>query len=804
MPGPAEPDRRRLALLIAAAQYQDPALRGLRSPGRDASALAIILGDRRIGGFDVQTLVDARCHEVQEGIEEFCSDRHPDDQLLVYLSCHGLLDGNGRLYYAATDTRQQSLAATAVSAAWLTERLDDCRARCQILVLDCCHSGAFARGNKGDCDSVLGLKQRFQPTGRGRVVLTASRATEYSFEGDQASGEGLPSVFTRAVVDGLKSGEADRDRDGLITVSDLYNHVYEKVRQAEPRQTPELWLYGAEGDLLVARSIRGAAEEPPPLPGDLQITLESPRAGVRASAVAELARLLDTAGPGMARTARQVLHQVAEQDVPAVAAAARAALRAPAGEAARAVAAAIAGPPVTVPPADGPPVADLAGPVSPAETGPAAPAGAGPPAVPPPRSPLEPVAAPMAPAGPPPAGAMGAAAVTAQRRWRPGRRTLAGTVAVLAVAGLLAGARAMFGGGPGGPPHRPATARWPASLTGAVFSRPYALGGRLYVGDHNGHVYVLNAFTGAQVWQYPHKGQPALGAVDTRPGVADHNVYVASSDGHLYALDAMTGNLLWSYPATGRLSSGLTSPVFLDGVVFFGSGSRLYAVSAQTHTDYAPPLQLAGPVRSGPLADNQQELGMPLRQRTLYVGAGPYLYALDPADGQIRWKQPLRGAATALPSLTPDGGTVFVGSSDGKLHALRTSDGHQMWARHVSGQAQYQPAVANGVVYVGTGDSLYALTTGSGKPAWPGSDPVSLPGPVSGPVVAFGTVFVGSGSQLYCRDASTGQPCGQWRQPFRADDLVATPVLANGRVYAGTLSGHVYAVSVTTGALIRR
>jgi uncharacterized caspase-like protein len=146
---------------------------------------------------------------------EFCSDRNPDDQLLVYLSCHGLLDGNGLLYYAATDTRQQSLAATAVSAARLTERPDDCRARGQILVLDCCHSGAFARGNKGDRDSVLDLKQRFQPTGRGRVVLTASRATEYSFEGDQASGEGLPSVFTWAVVDGLKSGEADRDRDGL-------------------------------------------------------------------------------------------------------------------------------------------------------------------------------------------------------------------------------------------------------------------------------------------------------------------------------------------------------------------------------------------------------------------------------------------------------------------------------------------------------------------------------------------------------------------------------------------------------------
>ena len=198
--------------------------------------------------------------------------------------------------------------------AHLNERLDECRARSQILMLDCCHSGAFARGTKGDRDPGLDLKQRFQPTGRGRVVLTASRATEYSFEGDQVSGEGLPSIFTRAVVDGLTSGEADRDRDGLITVSDLYQHVYEAVRAAEPRQTPELWTYGAEGDLLVARSVRGAAEEPPPLPSDLQITLESPRAGVRASAVAELARLLDTAGPGMARTARQVLQYL--QDLP--------------------------------------------------------------------------------------------------------------------------------------------------------------------------------------------------------------------------------------------------------------------------------------------------------------------------------------------------------------------------------------------------------------------------------------------------------------------------------------------------------
>ncbi|HEX6853891.1 MAG TPA: PQQ-binding-like beta-propeller repeat protein, partial [Streptosporangiaceae bacterium] len=423
-----------------------------------------------------------------------------------------------------------------------------------------------------------------------------------------------------------------------------------------------------------------------------------------------------------------------------------------------------------------------------------------PPAAPPPRAPHDPAAA-VPKAGPEPAGASGAAA-TVKAPWRPGRRVLAGAAAVLAVAGVLAGARAVLGGSPAPPPHRPASAHWPASLFGPVYTRPYSNGGRLYMGDHNGHVYVLNAFTGAVLWRYPRKGQPALAPVDTRPGVAAHKVYAASSDGHLYGLDAGTGAFLWRYPAVGRLAGTPTSPVFLDGVVFFGSGNQLYAVEAQTGADFARPLRLAGPVRSGPLADNQAEPGAPLRQRTLYVGAGPYLYALNPANGKARWRHLLSGAATALPSLTPDGGTVFVDSLDGTLHALRTSDGHQLWSHPVSGQAQYQPAVANGVVYAGTGDSVYALTTGHGQQVWAG--PVTLPGPVSGPVVAFGTVFVGSGSRMYCLDAMDGRRCGQWPRPFLADDLVATPVLANGRVYVGTRGGHVYAVSVRTGTLIRR
>ena len=331
----ADLPQRRLALLIATSKYSDPSLQQLRAPGRDARDLADVLSNPQIGGFTIQTLINAHCSELLAAIEDFCADRRLDDQLLIYLSCHGLLDDRGRLYYAATDTRRHRTAATAVAAAWLNERLEDCRARSQIVILDCCHSGAFASGAKGDSD--LALEQRFKPHGRGRIVLTASRGTEYSFEGDQPSGAEMRSAFTKAIVDGLRTGDADRDQDGSITVSEIYQYAYDRVRAVEPRQTPALWTYGAEGDVLLAHSVRGAVIRPIPLAEDLRLNLESLRPSFRETAVAELAGLLDTAPPGLALSARQALERINAEDIPRVAAVARVALGASHGTAAREV-----------------------------------------------------------------------------------------------------------------------------------------------------------------------------------------------------------------------------------------------------------------------------------------------------------------------------------------------------------------------------------------------------------------------------------------------------------------------------------
>jgi caspase domain-containing protein len=323
MPTTAEPSPgRRLALVIATGSYLDPALAKLRAPGRDATELADVLGDEAIGGFEVETVLDAPAEALRRQIARFCAGVGPHDLALIYLSCHGVLDDRGRLYYASADTDRALLSATAVPAAWLNEQLEDCRSRRQILVLDCCHSGAFAKGAKGEGE--LALRDRFE--GRGRVVLTGSRGTEYSFEHGDVVGDGISSVFTGALVEGLRSGEADRDGDGLVTVGELYDYAYETVRGKEARQTPTLWTYGAEGDLPVAHSPRGVIVEPAPLPDELVALLESSRPRLRESAVAELAELLEGSDPGRALSAREALERVAAEDVPSVAAAARTAL----------------------------------------------------------------------------------------------------------------------------------------------------------------------------------------------------------------------------------------------------------------------------------------------------------------------------------------------------------------------------------------------------------------------------------------------------------------------------------------------
>jgi hypothetical protein len=318
-------DTARSALIVASASYTDPGLRQLRAPGNDAEALATVLEDPAIGGFEVRTLLDEPAHHITLAVEEFFADRRPDDLLLVHFSCHGVKDEEGELYFATKDTRLRRLGATAVAADFVNRRMSRSRCRRIVLLLDCCYAGAFERGMTARAGAGVEIQTQFG--GRGRAVITASSAMEYAFEGEELADaqQTQPSVFTGALVAGLSTGEADRDQDGMVALDELYDYVYDAVRATTPNQTPGKWLFGVHGDLYIARRAQPVTT-PTPLPAELHDAVDSPFASIREAAVRELTRLLHGRHAGLALAARQTLERLTDDDSRAVATAAAAAI----------------------------------------------------------------------------------------------------------------------------------------------------------------------------------------------------------------------------------------------------------------------------------------------------------------------------------------------------------------------------------------------------------------------------------------------------------------------------------------------
>ncbi|MGY0234667.1 caspase, EACC1-associated type [Longispora urticae] len=310
---------RRVALVIANHHYRDPDLRQLAAPANDAEALAAVLGDPEIAGFEVTTLVNEPHHRVGATIGDFYRDRRHDDLALLYFSGHGLKDDAGRLYLAMTDTRRDSLLFTALSAQQLDQAMEGCVSRRLVLILDCCYSGAFPAGRLAKSDPQVHALERFG--GRGRTVLTASDATQYSFEGDQLTGSAVQSVFTRHLVAGLRDGTADLDRDGDITLDELYSYVYDRVTEELPQQRPKK-QDDVEGRIVIARNVHWT------LPVYVHNALASPIATDRLGALDALAHL-HRIGNGMVRErVADAIGSLVGDDSRAVSAAAEARLRA--------------------------------------------------------------------------------------------------------------------------------------------------------------------------------------------------------------------------------------------------------------------------------------------------------------------------------------------------------------------------------------------------------------------------------------------------------------------------------------------
>jgi len=234
----------------------------------------------------------------------------------------------------------------------------------------------------------------------------------------------------------------------------------------------------------------------------------------------------------------------------------------------------------------------------------------------------------------------------------------------------------------------------------------------------------------------------------------------------------------------------------------------------------------------------------------LVVALLPIFPALRDRWNQLISSRPTHAVAHVTPTATPIvspwwsghnvaltivDGVAYVGSQDGIVSALRTSDGAVLWHFMTKGSADGQPIVVNGVVYVSTAldrgaASVYALRASNGALLWRYTSSGHL---VFEPTVVGGIAYVASqdgtvsalrasdGSLLW-QDKLNGPTGGMltvvdgvvyalrgsdgtllWRYELDGH-AISSPAVVNGVAYVGLEEGTMYAIQASTGSLLWR
>lgn len=279
------------------------------------------------------------------------------------------------------------------------------------------------------------------------------------------------------------------------------------------------------------------------------------------------------------------------------------------------------------------------------------------------------------------------------------------------------------------------------------------------------------------------------------PTAANETLYVSAFD--LEARNPTTGESRWTFQ-TDVDRGALPAPTVASETVYVPGSiddPTLYAIDAERGAERWR-------------FDTRADVDVPVAAvgGTVYVvDEADTLYALDAATGDERWRQShATDVSRSAPVVAND--RIYLGSWDGGVHALHTTDGSQDW-RQQGEQTDFRiggpVAVAEETVFAaGREGTVTALGATDGQVQWTVSTEAYELGP---PAIADGVVYVGAAAQssagtLLALDSTTGEE--HWRVETREVlfgdytrmGINRSPAVVDGVVYVATAPGDLYAI----------
>jgi len=196
-------------------------------------------------------------------LKQYLSKASTNDVVMVFFAGHGYLDTDFNYYFPTYYTNFNDPKINSVPFNMFDDLFKSIKPSRKLMFIDACFSGEVdvdAKSLPADNPTNDNEKQKDRSTLSGKQLLTQSSALEMSkvvfsdlrqnsgatiissAGGNEAAFEGEDwnnGLFTYCVLNGLKNLKADKNSDGLITLSELQTFVAEQVNKlSDGAQTP--------------------------------------------------------------------------------------------------------------------------------------------------------------------------------------------------------------------------------------------------------------------------------------------------------------------------------------------------------------------------------------------------------------------------------------------------------------------------------------------------------------------------------------------------------------------------------------
>jgi outer membrane protein assembly factor BamB len=318
---------------------------------------------------------------------------------------------------------------------------------------------------------------------------------------------------------------------------------------------------------------------------------------------------------------------------------------------------------------------------------------------------------------------------------------------------------------------------WEYSTDGPISAKPMIYQSMVIAASDDGNIYAVDPASGWKKWLVKAGFEP------NEVFVFDGGVITSTSDAKVVKIGGM-GNTLWEL--------NLNTTNYNTSFIYGASANLNYIFVTADNGVFV--IEKNGSVKAKIANFNNTLLTAPVAGPDYVIyGKGRELIKTS-ETGQILWRAKLDEGSFWLSRPVIEGGVIYIGALDSKMHAYVAANGLEMWNARARNWIVSTPLIRSGTVYFGSNDGrIYAVDSGSGETKWTAQTTLAVQSqPEAGTIGGQEVIFIGgTDKSIYAISQETGEIV--WKGS--AAGAVGSPLFYQNEVIFGSADGKISAYS---------